>query len=74
MIDEPTPRNELDQQIDDAKLRCEHALTRDCRLYWARRAIDAQARRGDFSMLQTLDAATREALAIAMINNPEPKP
>lgn len=57
-------RSALDIAIDDAFHRA--AFSQEHRRLWSRRCVEAKFKRGDYPMLQALDEATLEGLAVEL--------
>ncbi len=57
-------RSALDIAIDDAWHRA--AASQEHRRQWSRRCVDLKHQRGDYPVLQALDEATLEGLAVEL--------
>jgi hypothetical protein len=57
-------RSDLDIQIDHAWHMA--AVSKEHRRLWARRCVELKHQRGDYPMLQALDEATLEGLAVEL--------
>jgi hypothetical protein len=70
----PVPMSLLDRQIAVAKQRLAHATNDDVRRIHAETVVGLRFERGDFPMIQKLDADTRRGLVAETLNPPGATP